>query len=145
MFLAVVVGQAFLLPIVWLVNHAIFPAEMTVACLRDLLSTWGIACSCFFLLLAARRWRMPALGCRLGRISYPLYLLHPFILLVLGPAHWSAWVFLPALVGGALLLSEATHRLVEIPGIALGRAAERRWLPTPAKPTLGSTALQRTA
>jgi peptidoglycan/LPS O-acetylase OafA/YrhL len=142
---AVVLGQAFLLPTVWLVNHALFPAEMTGACLWNLICTWGIACSCFFLLLAARRKRMPPGGCWLGRISYPVYLFHPFVLVVLGPANWPAWVFLPALLASVLLLAEAVHRLVERPGIALGRAVERRWLPAPTKPTSGATPLRRAA
>jgi peptidoglycan/LPS O-acetylase OafA/YrhL len=60
-----------------------------------------------------------------------LYLLHPLVLALLAPAAWPIWEFLPTLLGGSLLLATVTFRLVEVPGIALGRMLERR---SPAPP-----------
>jgi peptidoglycan/LPS O-acetylase OafA/YrhL len=129
-FVALLLAQPLLLGAVWLVNHARFPAAMTADCLRELATTWGTAYAGFFLLLAARNYRLPEPACWLGRISYSVYLLHPFVLVLLDKADWPAWVALPALLGGTLLLAHLAFGLVEVPGIALGRAVERRWLPS---------------
>ncbi len=123
-----VLAQASILAVVWSINHLLFPEQITTACLREQACTWGIAYLCFFLLLAARQHTMPPLACWLGRISYSVYLLHPLVLLVLARTHWPAWVFLPALLAGTLVLAELAYRSLELPGIALGRALERRWL-----------------
>jgi peptidoglycan/LPS O-acetylase OafA/YrhL len=61
------------------------------------------------------------------------------------PRHWPAWAFLPALLGGTLLLAELAYRTVEAPGIALGRVAERRWLPPAARPEPGAAPSRRAA
>jgi peptidoglycan/LPS O-acetylase OafA/YrhL len=125
---ALVVGLPLSLAGVWLVNHLTFPEEITADCLRELFLTWGVAYACFFLLLAAHRWPMPAAACRLGRISYSVYLLHPLVLALLLPLHWPVWGFLPTLLAASLAVSALAFRFVEEPGIALGRALERRWL-----------------
>jgi peptidoglycan/LPS O-acetylase OafA/YrhL len=132
-FLALLLAQPPLLLGVWLVNHALFPAQMTTACLWELGTTWGTACAGFFLLLALRDRPMPEPACWLGRISYSVYLFHPLVLTLLRLAGWSWWVALPSAVGATLLVSQLTYRLVELPGIALGRAVERRWLPATAR------------
>jgi peptidoglycan/LPS O-acetylase OafA/YrhL len=131
---ALVLGQALMVLVIWWVNHALFPAEMTAACLWELAQTWGIAYACFFLLLAARRRHMPALARWLGRISYSVYLLHPFVLMLLTVTRWPAWMTVPGTLLGTLLLAEAAYRAVEAPGIAAGRAVERRWLPAAVRP-----------
>jgi peptidoglycan/LPS O-acetylase OafA/YrhL len=120
---------------VWSINHCLFPSEMTPACLWELSGSWGIASGCFFLLLGARRWSMPRLAIRLGQISYSVYLLHPALLGVLLRANWPAWIFLPSLLLSTLLLAELTYRLVELPGIALGRAVERHCMRVTRGPT----------
>jgi peptidoglycan/LPS O-acetylase OafA/YrhL len=126
---ALVLGQVGMVLAIWGVNHALFPAEMTTDCLWELAQTWGVAYAGFFLLLAVRRWPMPAPARWLGRISYSVYLLHPFVLMLLTLTGWPAWLTVPGLVVGTLLLAEVAYRAVEAPGIAAGRAVERRWLP----------------
>ncbi len=79
---------------------------------------------------------------RLGEISYSVYLVHmPVLYLVfraitkLDP-HMGGWKFLaialPVTVGATLAVSWLTHRWIEQPGIALGRALTRRWRGAPA-------------
>jgi peptidoglycan/LPS O-acetylase OafA/YrhL len=141
---ALMLGQAFLLPAVWWVNHAWFPAAMTAACLRELAGTWGLAYACFFLLLATRRWQLPA-ACWLGRISYSVYLLHPFVLALVGLTDLPPWAFLPALLAGTLLVADLAYRFVEVPGIATGRALERRWWPAAGRTDPRRTVFRRAA
>src|SRR5262249_22290019 len=127
-------GQAVLVLAVWSVNHALLPAEMTADCLWDLACTWGGAYACFLLLLSLRNRPFPGTACWLGRVSYSVYLLHPFVLTVLGESRWPAGVAMPGEVAGTLLLAGLAFRFVEAPGIAAGRALERRWLSAVARP-----------
>jgi peptidoglycan/LPS O-acetylase OafA/YrhL len=145
-FLALLLGHATGVGAVWLVNHALLPERMTTACLREWATTWGTAYACFFVLLLLRDRPMPEAACWLGRISYSVYLLHPLVLTLLIAAQWPWWAALPALAGGTLLLSHLTYRFVELPGIALGRAIERRWWPTTRRePAVMPTTARRAA
>lgn len=129
---ALVICQGLFLLTAWGLNHALHPEDQGDRILQELAWTWISAYALFFLLFAVRRWRMPEWACWLGRVSYSVYLFHMFVLLLLLPTHWPTWAFLAALFTGTLLLSAATYRYVELPAIALGRALERRWLPSPA-------------
>ena len=61
--------------------------------------------------------------------------MHPFVLMLL-PTSWPVRAFLPCLLAGTLALAAVVHRLVELPGIALGRSLEKRLWPTAkAEPT----------
>jgi peptidoglycan/LPS O-acetylase OafA/YrhL len=113
---------------IWAVNHAVAPADMTADCLRDLAVTWGLAGGCLFALAATRRRTLPAPLQWLGRASFSVYLFHPFVLVLLAPQFWPAWRLIPALIAGTSAVSYLTHPFVELPGIALGRAIDRRWL-----------------
>jgi peptidoglycan/LPS O-acetylase OafA/YrhL len=124
--LAVAVGAGYA------VNHALFPADAPLTGLVRTAVTWGLGFAAFLLLVEARHRRMPGFACWLGRHSYPVYLLHPLVLVLVKPLGWPAWAFMPALVGLTLLLAAAVHQLVEKPGIALGRNLERRLRPKPA-------------
>ena len=66
---------------------------------------------------------------RLGQISYPVYLIHVPVLLASVAAFrglaWGAGWTVGSAVLSTLALSIALHRLVEQPGIALGRALTR--------------------
>jgi peptidoglycan/LPS O-acetylase OafA/YrhL len=139
---AVQVGS---LATIWAVNHALFPSEITPACWRELASSWGVAYACFFLLLAARRQCFQPVACWLGRISYSVYLLHPFVLVTVYLANCPSWLFLPTFLGGTLLLAELTYRFVELPGIALGRIIERRWWPATSIPASAPLPSRRAA
>ena len=125
---ALVLGQGLMVLAVWAFNHAYYPAANWEPAVRETAWTWGISYAIFFLLLAARHRTLPAAACRLGQISYSVYLFHLAVMVLLLPAAWPAWAFLPCALGLTLLVSEGTYRLVEAPGIALGRAIERRWL-----------------
>jgi peptidoglycan/LPS O-acetylase OafA/YrhL len=129
--LAFLAGKALILLGVWSINTVLFPEEVTSACLWELVYDWGPAYVCFFGLVAMRHWNMPGVGCWLGRISYSLYLLHPLALALLAPTAWPIWAFMPTLLGSSLLLATLTFRLVEVPGIALGRMLEWRSPLTP--------------
>jgi peptidoglycan/LPS O-acetylase OafA/YrhL len=75
----------------------------------------------FLLVLRQQRWRLSVLKW-LGDVSYPVYLLHvPVLLLVFQQGHFSGW---PAAVLALLIIfvaAMALHRWVELPCIALGR------------------------
>jgi peptidoglycan/LPS O-acetylase OafA/YrhL len=72
----------------------------------------------------------------LGRISYSLYLNHPTLVLLLSPVY--AWIYRHELglsisflacaiitLGVVIAVSEATYRLIEYPGIKLGKLVNR--------------------
>jgi len=142
---ALLQGLALLVPALWLLSHARFPEALTTDCLVDWACAWGAAYAGFFLLLAARDRPMPAAACRLGRISYSVYLLHPLVLGLVEWAGWPTWTFLPCVLGGTLLLAEPAYRLVEAPGVALGRALEKRLLPAVVRPGPATAAPRRAA
>jgi len=108
----------------WAVSYARFPSDTTPLQLARFACLWGPAFALFLGLLEARHRRMPRAACWLGERSYPIYLLHPFVI-VLIPKGWPAWAFVPCLVVSTLLLAALVHRLVEVPGIALGRRLEK--------------------
>lgn len=107
------------------VSYVLFPSAMTARELVRFACVWGLAFATFLGLLEARHRRMPRLACWLGERSYPIYLLHQFVLALI-PRSWPAWAFMPCLLGGTLLLAALAHRLVERPGIAVGRRLEKR-------------------
>ena len=118
---------------VWVVNRNLFPLRTGHMGLKPTL----LAYACFFLLLEMRGRAMPAAGCWLGRVSFSVYLFHPLVMLWLAPLGPTGWAYLPCLIALSLLLSAATYRLVEEPGILLGRLVERRLLPPPRQSTEG--------
>ncbi|QMU68609.1 acyltransferase [Streptacidiphilus sp. P02-A3a] len=88
-------------------------------------------------MLLLRGRRVPRALCRLGTLSYALYLLHVPLLSVaiwiLNDTHYSParhpvqeLLCEAAFLAVALLLAEALHRLVELPGQRLGRGLLRR-------------------
>lgn len=75
----------------------------------------------------------------LGKLSYSIYLVHPTVLYLLNPVY--QWLFEHVPTKSAAFLScfavslaivvaisEVTFRLIEKPGIALGRSLDQRWL-----------------
>jgi peptidoglycan/LPS O-acetylase OafA/YrhL len=120
---AVLAGQAALVLGAGFYTYVRFPGS-DLEWLRQTLFIWTR-------LLAAHRRPMPGAACWLGRISYSFYLFHMFVVMLL-PDLRPAGVFLAVVLALSLLLSELTYRCVELPGIALGRALERRWFPRPA-------------
>ena len=90
--LALGFGQAGLLLTACLVDRATGRAApedglncLVTACI------WGLAYGSFFLALANRQRRMPALLCWVGRISYSVYLFHILVLSLLAPLRLPGW------------------------------------------------------
>jgi peptidoglycan/LPS O-acetylase OafA/YrhL len=81
---------------------------------------WLSAYLIFGLTLARRELPMPAFLAYLGRISYSIYLVHTWILLVL-PQHWPPLFYLSSLLGGTLAGSVLTFHAIERPFMTLGK------------------------
>jgi len=126
-------GLAMAMGVIWAVNHALIPT-MTVGRLVRFTGLWLLGAGSFFVLMERRHRPMPAVVSWLGRHSYPIYLLHPVALTVLSRYQGSPWLFFPGVVGSTLLMAAVARRLVELPGIALGRRLEKRWAPSVAAP-----------
>jgi peptidoglycan/LPS O-acetylase OafA/YrhL len=124
-FYGLVTGLFAAVVLTWAVSHARFPSDTTPLQLGRFACLWGPAFVVFLGLLEARHRRMPRAACWLGERSYPIYLLHPFVIVMI-PKGWPAWAFVPCLVASTLLLAALVHRLVEVPGIAWGRRLEKR-------------------
>lgn len=125
-FYGLISGLAGVLFLVWCVNHLLYPSVATPGQLMRSVIISVVGFGAFIWLLETRGRPLPALACWLGRRSYPIYLLHPLVLILLSPTHLPAWAFMPCLIGATLLVVEVAHRFVERPGIALGRLLERR-------------------
>lgn len=110
---------------IWTVNWALFPAEITWRKLLNVSSVWSLALACFLTMLELRDRSMPRWACRLGQWSYPIYLLHPFVILVLRPMNLSAPMFMLTLASATLALAAIVHRFVESPAIEISRPAKR--------------------
>lgn len=123
-------GHMFSLVAIWVEGKLLFPEEMKRKILVEFLVTWGSAYACFFVLLELRRFNMPNFACWLGRVSFSVYLLHPLALMVV--PKWPLWIYAPVSLVVILIVSELSYRLVELPGIALGRKLELRLWPKPA-------------
>lgn len=125
-FLLTVAGLFASATAVLVMNSYLYPAHAWDVALCGFLATWGAALVPFTALVLLRDWEMPAWACYLGRISYSVYLCHPFVILAL--LAWAqTWLFLPAFLVLTLLIAVAGYHLVEKPGIALGQALEK-WL-----------------
>jgi peptidoglycan/LPS O-acetylase OafA/YrhL len=124
------VGQATLLFASWAIDHALGrarPLDDVIIFIHAV--TWPIGYAGFFLCMRYRQYLAnPVLGW-LGKISYSVYLLHMPVLSLLVPLHLPNGVYFPLLFAGTLALSHVTFHWVEAPGITLGRALEKRWLP----------------
>ncbi len=125
-FYATVGGVFASVMIVWSIHNVLFPTAATYGQLLRYTALMGLAYGSFTVLLELRNSNMPRTACWLGRRSYPIYLVHPFVLLLLNPTHWPVWVLIPCLFVATLLMADAVHRFIERPGIALGRKFEKR-------------------
>ena len=125
-FYALVVAQPVFLAGVWLFSKILYPDEVELVSLRTWLLNWGVAYLLFLGVLEARRLPTPAVALWLGRVSYSVYLFHPLVLAWLTVAAVPIWLGLPLLLAGTVAVSALTYYGVEEPGIAVGRALERR-------------------
>jgi peptidoglycan/LPS O-acetylase OafA/YrhL len=91
--------------------------------LRCVLTSWTLAYLLFFGFMAARHSDVWGAGCLawLGRISYSVYLVHPFFIYAARRLELTGVmliVFTFCMTVGASML---TYRFIELPGIAFGR------------------------
>lgn len=102
----------------------------------------AVAYGLIFIGLALFPWRLVVnkFTSFLGKISYSVYLLHPTIVYLLIPVYRRihaqqsdltvAFLVCAAVTFAILLpLAWVSYRLIELPGIRLGRRLEARWLP----------------
>jgi peptidoglycan/LPS O-acetylase OafA/YrhL len=102
----------------------------------------AVAYGLIFMGLAWFPWKLVVnrLTSFLGKVSYSVYLLHPTIVYLLIPVYRSiheqqtdltvAFIVCTGLTFLILLpLAWVSYRLIELPGIRLGKALEARWIP----------------
>ncbi|MBA4064416.1 MAG: hypothetical protein C0501_12030 [Isosphaera sp.] len=124
--------------VVWWAHFRAFPGAGPILwpVVAHFACRYAIGGGVFLLLLELRRRRMPRVVCWAGERSYPLYLLHCLVLILLLQSSLPGWAFVPCLVAGSLALTAVAHRLVERPGIALGRQVEGWLTARPAAPAV---------
>jgi peptidoglycan/LPS O-acetylase OafA/YrhL len=129
--------------LVHLVNGLFYPGHPWWVGLCGYVTTWGTALATFWLLFQMRKAKMPSWACYLGKVSYSIYLCHPFVLLLLASWRGSAAYFPMALLF-TVGLSMALYHGVELPGIWAGRCLER-WLWPPVAQAEAAAAPRRAA
>lgn len=112
---------------IWLSSRLIRPEKMNSECLVDFFLLWGVAYLVLFSLVELRQVRMPKFACWFGRISYSVYLTHPFVLVYVARMQWDTFESIMAFLIGTLVLSQFSYWLFELPGISLARKLENRW------------------
>lgn len=118
----------------WLLpEHALF-------FVKDYCVHYLVAYLLFFLMAMLSTRQLPWAFCRLGRISYSVYLMHPLFVTLALNRPWPAWLLFSGILTATLLASEMCFRWVEEPSIALGRWIERRLL-QPKKATAQAAAV----
>ena len=111
---------------IYLYNYRWLLPEHTRVYVHDYCVHYLGAYSLFFLMACLHGRRLHWSACRLGRISYSTYLMHAVLVVLLVDLPGPPWLRLGGLIVASVLVSEVCFRLVEEPGIALGRALERR-------------------
>ena len=110
----------------------------------------GVVFGCLFMGLALSPWRLVvnATTAWLGKISYSVYLLHTTAIYLMIPVYRWLYATLPSLtlaflaalaltLAVVLPLSALTYRLVEKPGIVLGKRLMARWAARTARMAAG--------
>jgi len=126
--------------LVWLVFRQPLPLLIWLVVL-DVIVLQRAGTRSFLTALPAWFLERPVLQ-RLGEISYSVYLVHMPVLYVVFRAvtkldpHMGGWRFLvialPTTLVATLAVAWLTHRWIEQPGIAMGRALSKRWRSAPA-------------
>jgi peptidoglycan/LPS O-acetylase OafA/YrhL len=130
-FYALCAGQFLAILLIEAIHYALVPSAAAGVRLLRYGAVMGLSYGGFVAFVEARRAVMPRGAIWLGQVSYPIYLMHPFVMCVLAPTLSSAgWgVYMIGLVCLTLGLAALVHYVVELPGIQLGRYIERRLAP----------------
>ena len=104
----------------------------TITFAQDL-GPWAMAMLVFLTVVLLRplreaRWLNHGPIPKLGAVSYSIYLLHPIAINAATLYVSAAWRA-PAAIVGTLALALASYRLIEQPGVDLGRRLARSWFP----------------
>jgi peptidoglycan/LPS O-acetylase OafA/YrhL len=131
--------------LIYLLGFAIFTEIVTlVGDIRSAEGVWlqwitarVLAYGVFVGALAVRNRQIPSLLCRLGLISYSLYLLHPFVMQLVPPGA-NPWLTAAMWLAILIPIAALTYRTIEQPGMHLGRLLTRA---APAGKRLGANDL----
>ena len=112
---------------IWSASRIVHPAKMNSDCLQDFFLLWGVAYLILFSLVELRNVRMPKIACWFGKISYSVYLIHPFVLVYVARMNLGHFEAVGLILISTILFAQLSYWLLELPGISFARSLENRW------------------
>ena len=74
-----------------------------------------------------RHLRMPKIGSWFGKISYSVYLMHPFVLVYVARLELDDFEAVGLILLSTIIMAQLSYWLLELPGIKLARSLENSW------------------